>query len=274
MKDTYTFGRKPAQRNYTIDDLRALKGSGRRLTMCNPGNEVEIRACVDAGIDLLTVWDSQMEVARELAPTHFMGTAMTWSQYATPDEILRAAIRCMEQGADMYYTLRSYDIVEMLAREGIPVQGHMGLVPTFSVWSGGLRAYGRTADEAMQIYRTFKRYEDAGCFAVEIECVAEETLRHLNEKTSIVTFSLGSGNAGDAIFLFVSDICGESESPPKHAHAFGNLAPLHQKMYDERVAALKKFHAESTAMRFPYPEQSIMMHAGEEEKLLEQLDKL
>ncbi len=133
MKDTYTFGRKPAQRNYTIDDLRALKGSGKRLTMCNPGNEVEIKACVDAGIDLLTVWDSQMEVARELAPTHFMGTAMTWSQYATPDEILRAAIRCMEQGADMYYTLRSYDIVEMLAKEGIPVQGHMGLVPTLIV---------------------------------------------------------------------------------------------------------------------------------------------
>ena len=84
----------------------------------------------------------------------------------------------------------------------------------------------------------------------------------------------GSGNAGDAIFLFMSDICGESESPPKHAHAFGDLAPLHQKMYQERVAALKKFHAESTEMRFPYPELSIMMHAGEEEKLLETLDKL
>ena len=134
MKDTYNFGRRPAQRNYTIDDLQALKGSGRRLTMCNPANEDEIRACVDAGIDLLTVWDNQMEQARELAPTHFMGTAMTWGQYATPDEILRAAIHCMEQGADMYYTLRSYDIVEMLAKEGIPVQGHMGLVPTFRLY--------------------------------------------------------------------------------------------------------------------------------------------
>ena len=47
----------------------------------------------------------------------------------------------------------------------------------------------------MEIYRTFKRYEDAGCFAVEIECVAEKTLALLNEKTSIVTFSLGSGHA-------------------------------------------------------------------------------
>lgn len=274
MKQIYDFARKPAQRNYTIDDLRALKGSGQRLTMCNPANATEIRACVEAGIDLLTVWDSQMEEARRIAPTHFMGTAMTWSQYATPDEILRAAIRCMEQGADMYYTLRSYDIVEMLAKEGIPVQGHIGLVPTFSVWSGGLRAFGRTAEEAMQIYQAFRRYEDAGCFAVEIECVAEETLRLINQRTSIVTFSLGSGNAGDAIFVFVSDLCGESENPPKHAHAFGNLAPLHEQMYRERVAALKQFHEESRALKFPYAAQSTYMHAGEEEKFLEALDKL
>ena len=90
----------------------------------------------------------------------------------------------------------------------------------------------------MMIYRTFKRYEDAGCFAVEIECVAERTLELLNERTSIVTCSLGSGNAGDMIFLFLSDICGESVDPPRHAHAFGDLAPLHQQLYDERVAAL------------------------------------
>jgi 3-methyl-2-oxobutanoate hydroxymethyltransferase len=274
MKDIYDFGRKPAKRNFTIDDLRALKGSGKRLSMCNPANEIEIQACVDAGIDLLTVWDNQMEVAREIAPTHFTGTAMTWGQYATADEILRAAITCMEKGADMYYTLRSYDIVEMLAKEGIPVQGHMGLVPTTSIWSGGLRAFGRTAEEALKIYQTFKRYEDAGCFAVEIECVAEQTLNHLNDKTSIVTFSLGSGNAGDAIFLFVADICGESKNPPKHAHAFGNLAPLHQQIYDERVSALKEFHSETRQMKFPYADQAINMHPGEEEKLLEALDKI
>ncbi len=219
---------------------------------------------VEAGIDLLTVWDNQMEQARALVPTHFMGTAMTWGQYATPDEILRAAIKCMEQGADMYYTLRSYDIVEMLAKVGIPVQGHMGLVPTTSIWSGGLRAFGRTAEEALQIHQTFKRYEDAGCFAVEIECVAEQTLRHLNELTPIVTFSLGSGNAGDAIFLFVSDICGESDSPPKHAHAFGELAALHQQIYQQRVEALSAFHQAASAKQFPYKQQSISMHSGEE----------
>ena len=274
MKNIYTFGRKPAKRNYTVADLQALKGSGQRLSMCNPANETEIQACLDAQIDTLTVWDNQMELARDIAPHHFMGTAMNWGQYATPDEILRAAIDCMERGADMYFTNRSYDIVEMLAKESIPVQAHMGLIPSLSTWCGGLRAYGRTAKEAMEIYRTFKRYEDVGCFAVEIECVAEQTLALLNDKTSIVTFSLGSGNAGDVIFLFMSDICGEEPNPPRHAHAFRNLKPLHEQIYTERVGALKEFHAEVRARNFPYQEQRISMVDGEEEKLIEQLDKV
>jgi len=273
MKNIYTFGRKPGTRNFTIKDLQDLKGSGQRLTMCNPANEVEIRACVDAGIDTLTVWDRDIELARELASTHFIGTAMGWGQFITHDEILRHAMGQMEAGADMYFTNRSLPVVEMLAREGIPVQVHMGLVPTFSHWRGGLKAYGRTHEEAMELYQRFKSYEDAGAFACEIECVAEETLNLLNDKTSIVTISLGSGNAGDVIFLFMADICGESNNPPRHAHAFRDLGRMHRKMYAERVAALAEFKSEVHDKAFPYSAQSIAMRDGELEKLKEALDK-
>ncbi|KIC21728.1 3-methyl-2-oxobutanoate hydroxymethyltransferase [Leisingera sp. ANG-Vp] len=274
MKNIYTFGRRPAQRNYTVKDLIDLKKTGKRLTMCNPANEAEIRACVDAGIDLLTLWDVHLEMAREIAPTHFAGTAMNWGQFATKDEIMRHAIDCMENGADMYFTNRSYDVVEMLAKEGIPVQVHMGLVPSLSHWCGGLRAFGRTAEEAMQIHETFKSYENAGAFACEIECVAEDTLRLLNDRTSIVTISLGSGNAGDVIFLFMADICGEADNPPRHAHAFRDLGRLHKQMYQERVEALQEFQSEVRAKNFPYKAQAISMHDGELEKLHEALDKL
>ena len=111
---------------------------------------------------------------------------------------------------------------------------------------------------------------------IEVECIAEEVLPAVNEKTSIVTFSLGSDNAGDAVFLFMADICGEAseeDSPPKHAHAFGNLGRLHKQMYEERVTALKAFHGVVTARNFPYPEQSFTMHPDDEEKFLEALDK-
>ena len=149
----------------------------------------------------------------------------------------------------------------------------MGLLPTYSIWCGGLRGFGRTAEEAMELYKTFKRYEDAGAMSVEIECVAEDALNMMNDKTSIITFSLGSGNAGDVIFLFMTDICGEAPIRPKHAHTFRDLKPLHEQLYAERVGALKDFDTEVKALTFPYASNAIQMHDKEQEKFAEMLDK-
>ncbi|MBV6650557.1 MAG: 3-methyl-2-oxobutanoate hydroxymethyltransferase, partial [Hoeflea sp.] len=266
----------PAKRNYTVADLKALKGSGRTLSMANPADNDELRACVEAGIDLFVVGADQMEDVRRIAPHHFTGAGSTWAQFGSDDEIVAHAYETMRSGADMYYTLRSFGVMERMARDGIPVQSHIGLIPTFSHHCGGLRAWGRTADEAIKIFETLKRMEDAGVFAVEAECIAEEVLAAINDKTSIVTFSLGSGKAGDAIFSFVADICGEAseeETPPKHAYAFGNVGRLHRQIHEERVAALGKFHTEVTARNFPYSQTNIGMRAGEQEKMLEALDK-
>lgn len=276
MKRIYDFSRNPAKRNYTVADLRALKGSGRTLSMANPADNDELKACVEAGIDLFVVGADQMEDVRRIAPHHFTGAGSTWAQFGSDDEIIAHAYETMRNGADMYYTLRSFDVMERMARDGIPVQSHIGLIPTFSHHCGGLRAWGRTADEAMKIFETLKRMEDAGVFAVEAECIAEEVLAAINDKTSIVTFSLGSGKAGDAIFSFVADICGEAseeETPPKHAYAFGNVGRLHRQIHEERVAALGKFHAEVMARNFPYAETNVSMREGEREKMLEALDK-
>jgi 3-methyl-2-oxobutanoate hydroxymethyltransferase len=276
MKRIYDFSRSPAQRNYTVADLRALKGSGRTLSMANPANNDELRACVEAGIDLFVVGADQMKDVRDIAPTHFTGAGSTWAQFGSDDEIVAHAYETMRDGADMYYTLRSFDVMERMAKDGIPVQSHIGLIPTFSHLCGGLRAWGRTADEAMQIFATLKRMEDVGVFAVEAECIAEEVLAAVNTKTTVVTFSLGSGNAGDAIFSFVADICGEAseeERPPKHAYAFGDVGRLHKQIHEERVAALGQFHTEVSARKFPYPETNIGMHKGEHDQFLEALDK-
>jgi 3-methyl-2-oxobutanoate hydroxymethyltransferase len=224
----------------------------------------------------MVVWDSQIEDLRGVAPHHFMGVGSTWSQFGKAEDILEHAFDMMRKGGDMYYTLRSFEVMEMLSKEGIPVQSHIGLIPTFSHWCGGLRGWGRNADEAMEIYHTLKRMEDVGVFAVEAECIAEEVLEAVNQKTTIVTFSLGSGMAGDVIMSFVSDVCGEDseeDKPPKHAHAFGNLARLQKQMYEERVAALKEFHSEVSLKNFPYAETNIAMHPNEKEKFLEALDK-
>ena len=274
-KRIYTFGREPAKRDYTVRDLQNLKGSGTQLSMSNPANAAELEVCLEAGIDLLVVWAEQLEECRAIAPTQFMGIGSTWREFGTSDEILAHAVDLMGRGGDMYYTIRSYEVIEKLANEGIPVQSHIGLIPTFSHHAGGLRAYGRTADEALEIWKTIRRLEDAGCFAVEVECIAEEFLTAVNDKTSLVTFSLGSGRGGDAVFSFVADVCGEpseEERPPKHAHAFGNVGRLHKQIHEERVAAMTEFHNETRANNFPYDSTNISMLEGEHEKFLEALD--
>lgn len=276
MKRIYDFSRNPSMRNYTISDLRALKGSDKKLSMANPANDAEVKACLDAGIDLFVVGGDQIEDVRRLAPHHFTGVGSSFAQFGSAQEIMDHAFEMMRKGGDLYYTLRSFDVMEMIANEGIPVQSHIGLIPTFSQYCGGLRGWGRKADEALKIYETLKRMEDVGVVAVEAECIAEEVLAAVNTKTSIVTFSLGSGMAGDVIMSFVADICGEAseeDKPPKHAHAFGQVGRLHKQIHEERVAALGAFHSEVAAQNFPYAETNISMHPGEQEKFLEALDK-
>ena len=276
MKRIYDFSRKPAHRNYTIYDLKALKKSPKKLTMTNPANVEEAKACVEAGIDLFVLGNKEIEPFREVAPTHFMGAASIFAQFGSKSEIIDDAFDKMRRGADMYYTLRSYDVMESLINENIPVQSHIGLIPTFSHYCGGLRGWGRTSEEAMKIFETIKRMEDIGVFAVEAECIAEEVLDAINLKTSIVTFSLGSGSSGDVIMSFVADICGqdsEEDKPPKHAHAFGNVGKLLTKVHKERVTALSSFNSEVKKNNFPYHETNISMHTGEKEKFMNALDK-
>jgi 3-methyl-2-oxobutanoate hydroxymethyltransferase len=276
MKRIYSFARESSARNYTIYDLQALKGTDQKLTMANPVNKEEILACKEAGIDLFVVGMDQIDDVRTIAPTHFTRVGSRWAQFDSNEEVLADAFEAMRRGGDMYYTLRSYDAMEMMSREGIPVQSHIGLIPTFSHYCGGLRGWGRKADEAMFIYETLKRMEDVGIIAVEAECMAEEVLEVLNTKTSIVTFSLGSGMAGDVIMSFVADVCGEGSEErtlPKHAYAFGNVGRLHKQIHEERVTALSKFQDEVNAGNFPYRQNNISMHDGEKEKFLEALDK-
>ena len=108
--------------------------------MSNPANRQEILACIEAGIDLF-VWSRSIQELRSIAPNHFTGVG-THGHNLIQEDIMSHAFNAMRNGADMYYTLRSYDVMEKLSKEGIPVHSHIGLIPTFSHYCGGLRGWG------------------------------------------------------------------------------------------------------------------------------------
>ena len=274
MKNIYTFGGKPAQRNLTLPDLRAAKAAGRKLVQANATEAVESAAVQAAGVDILSITSTRFDEGRAAAPHIYTIATIGAAHLVTADEVLREAYRVATAGADAIYTIRSLKIVEMLAREGLSVQGHAGLVPRKSIATGGLRVMGRTADEAMAMLQDVRRLEDAGAIAVELECVAAEAMAAISARTRLITHSIGSGSGGDVIFLFTADICGDTPNPPRHARAFGQVGAMRAAMDAERLRALAAFADAVRSGAFPDASVNATMPSTEVDRLNEALARL
>lgn len=274
MRRIYTFGGQPARRNLTLPDLRAAKVAGRKLCQANATEPAEAAAVAAAGIDIMSVTSLRYEEARAVAPDLYTIATIGAPHIVTADDVLREAFRVAAAGADAIYTIRSLDIVEMLAREGLSVQGHVGLVPRKSVSTGGLRAMGKTAEEALAILQDIRRLEEAGAVAVEVECVASEAMQEISPRTPLITHTIGSGSGGDVVFLFTADITGDNPSPARHARAFGDVLTLRRAMAAERERALSAYAAAVRDGSFPDVGVSVSMAPDEHARLREALDRL
>lgn len=273
MKKIYTYGTQPAVRNLTVADILSNKAAGLRMVQTNAFSPEEAAAAEAAEIDLLICRGERYDEVRAGAPKTFITTVLLMSSYGTTDEILAGAVAHAGRGADAIMTPRSPSVVEAIAREGIPVQGHVGLVPSLSTSLGGLRVVGKTADEAIAVLDQMRRLEDAGAFGCEVECVAEDALAAIRRHTNLVVSSIGSGSSADVIFLFMSDLTGDTEGPPRHAKAWGNLRLLRRKIEEERLSALASYRRDVLAGTFPDQAVSSRMAQGELDKLSEQLER-
>ncbi|GIT53191.1 MAG: hypothetical protein Ct9H300mP16_03510 [Pseudomonadota bacterium] len=146
---------------------------------------------------------------------------------ASENEAVRLAYDAMALGADAIMCQWSPRFISAATEAGVPVQGHAGLVPRKSTWTGGLRAVGKTLDEALWVYREIKALEDAGAYAVEVEVIPEGLLAEISKRTSLLTSSIGGGNGGDIQFLFADDILGNNPPPyPRHSKQYCSLFKL------------------------------------------------
>ena len=272
MKRIYDWDAKFSLRNYTAADLRAIKGV-RKLTQVTVNTEEEAAAAADAGIDLIMGNADNAEAVRRGAPNHFYTAAIPMPDHPSEKDVLDAAFLAMKRGADSVYTARGPHIVEMLAREQIPVMCHLGLVPRRSTWNGGLRAIGKSANEAMALFQSFRQMEDAGAFSVEAEVICDRVMTEISKRTSLITSSLGSGAGGDIIYLFQNDICGEQPDSPRHARAFGNIYALQQQIQAERRSALAAFRDAALSGSYPAPAETAAIDDEEFEKFAVQLDR-
>ena len=243
------------RKKYTVYDLQQLKGK-RCLTHVHVKSPEEAAAAEQAGIDLMSCSFDTPEAQSRLpalvaAAPHSFLSAATPHGLASPEEAIRVAFRALEIGASSVYCSASPFIVEAMARECIPVVGHLGMVPRHVTWTG-YRAIGRTVDEALQLHRRMKELENAGAYAAELEVVPHNLARLLCSQTKMILMSLGSGSGCDTQFLFSDDILGDyDERPPRHAKAYRNFSEEYRRLQQERIAAFREYIADVHDSRFP-----------------------
>jgi 3-methyl-2-oxobutanoate hydroxymethyltransferase len=238
-------------RTVTVASVIAHKNTQKPLTQVTAATAEEAAAAEAAGIEMVVCMSDSVPAVRAGSASVFVTAAIDFSGAVSDDDLLGTAYVALKSGADAVITARRFESIRRIADEDIPIMGHLGFVPKKSTLYGGVRAVGKTADEASMLWDQFRRLEDAGAFAVECELIPASVMREINQRTGLVTVSLGSGRDADVIFLFMSDICGESPRTPRHAKTYGDLATLRAELRAARIDALSAYRADVLAGNFP-----------------------
>jgi 3-methyl-2-oxobutanoate hydroxymethyltransferase len=124
----------------------------------------------------------------------------------------------LEGGRELAETIR------FLTERGVPVMGHIGLMPQRVNAMGGYRYQGRTQPEAAQILQDALAVQEAGAFAMVIEGVKEEVARHVSGQLKAPTIGIGASPACDGQVLVTEDMLGITDHVPSFVKPYARLA--------------------------------------------------
>ncbi len=260
-------GTKP---KLTVPDLARKKAAGERLSMVAIADFMTATWAQRAGVDIVGVGDSlgmtmyghenTLEISvdqmihhtravRRGAPDTFCITAMPYGSYATEEIAVVNALRIMKESGTDAIKLQGgrekFDILKAVADAGVPIMGHVGLIPHQVHRMGGFKTQGRTAEGALEIIDHARAIEESGAIGMEIEAVPYEVGKAVDEAVSIFTFSIGAGSAGTCQLLNGYDLIGAFDTfKPKFAKRYGNINEV-------ATNAMKEFVADVAAGRFP-----------------------
>ena len=252
-KRVFSINNDLGYRNYTVRDIIQLKGK-KKLTQVRVTNAEEAAAAEEAGIDLLLTGPGpEFSKIRKAAAKTFMTVGVPFIQNPSKREATKKAFEIIEAGADSLMCQNwNLDWMKHLSKFRIPFQSHVGFIPRRTTWIGSIRSFGKKADEAIELFKDIKDIEETGAWGIEVELVPQNILAEITKMTSLVTISIGSGNAADAQFLFAEDILGQSQIQfPRHAKKYANFEKLMQKIQNERINAFREFNSEVKKNKFP-----------------------
>ena len=273
----------------SITRIREMKEQGEKIAMLTAYDYSTAKLIDEAGIPLILVGDSlgmvilgyestipvtmdemvhhTKAVARGARSALIVGDMPFMTYHVSIEEGLRNAARFIQEaGAQSVKLEGGENMAETVSRIvscGIPVMGHIGLTPQSIHQLGGFKAVGKTADAAARLLGDARALDEAGAFAIVLECVPEPLSRLITEKVSAPTIGIGAGKFCDGQVQVISDLLGlYTDFVPKHAKQYVRLA-------ENIRQATTDYIAEVQAGTFPTEKQSYAM----DESVLAELDK-
>lgn len=229
----------------TVKDILDAKGKT-KLTEVWVNSFETAQACEIAGIDMLITEVCNLKQVRMGAPNTFITGWNPKGIYNSSEaEAIKAAFSLLDNGADAVYMDTSLEKIKAVTKEHVPVRSHVGFVPDRLTWFGKHRAVGKTAQEALQVYRETIALQDAGVYAVEMEVVPHKIASEITKRVDVFVISLGSGPGCDSEFLFCTDILGSYMGHyPRHTKQY-------RKHFEDSCEAFKEFKSDVENGAFP-----------------------
>ena len=143
-------------------------------------------------------------------------------------------------------------LIKKLTRGGVPVMGHIGLLPQGVLVAGGYKVRGRTEADADQLLRDALALQEAGAFAIVLECVQRDVTAKISAALDIPTIGIGAGIGCSGQIQVMHDILGlDPDFTPRHSKKYVDLASQVQGAFSAYVEDVKtaKFPADKNAYK-------------------------
>lgn len=275
------------RKKLTVPDIQRKKQDGRKITMLTAYDYPSARLIDEAGMDMILVGDSlamtvlgyestvcvtmdemihhSRAVRRGVKYALLVGDMPFMSFNVSAEETVRNAGRFIKEGGCDAVKLEGgfevRDVTKVLVSAGIAVLGHIGLTPQTATNLGGFKVQGKDAEGAQRLIDSSLALEEAGCFAIVLECVPDKLAKLITENLKIPTIGIGAGPYCDGQVLVTNDMIGLFERfVPKFVKRYKNLWP-------ELLKAFTNYKEEVEKGDFPSEEFSYTMSDEELKKL-------
>jgi 3-methyl-2-oxobutanoate hydroxymethyltransferase len=229
-----------------LRDLAAMKRRGEKIVSLTCYDATFASVLDGAGVDILLVGDSLGmtvqghpttvpvtldHMAYHTACVHrgrrraFLIADLPFLSYRTPAEAGTSAARFMQEGGAQMVKLEGgahrAEVVRHLAREGVPVCAHIGLLPQSIHRLGGYRVQGRDEADARRLLEDAVQLQDAGASLLVLECIPALLAEEITLQLDIPTIGIGAGGSCDGQVLVLHDVLGLTSAPaPRYCRNF------------------------------------------------------